>query len=285
MNATVGAALDGAARRLAAAGIDSPRLDARVLLGHVLGVDPGTLALRRDDALAADAAERFAAVVARRAAHEPAAYIVGHREFWSLDFAVTPDVLIPRPDSETLVAAALECFPARDGALSVLDLGTGSGCLLLAVLHERPRAHGVGVDASPGAVAVAAANAARLGLAGRARFVTRNWAGYRDGPFDLVLANPPYIPAGDVAALAPEVRAHEPLAALAAGADGLDAYRSLAGILPALLAAAGRAVVEVGAGQAESAEACLCAGGLRALARRRDLAGIERCLVLAKAGA
>ncbi len=285
MSATVGAALDEAAARLGAAGIESARLDARVLLGHVLGVDPGTLALRRDEALAPDAASRFEGLVARRASHEPAAYIIGHREFWSLDFAVTPEVLIPRPDSETLVEASLALFPDRDAALDVLDLGTGSGCLLLAVLHERKRARGIGIDASAGAVAVAAVNAARLGLAARASFIVRNWTGYRGGPFDLVLANPPYIRAGDVAGLAPEVRAHEPIAALAAGEDGLDAYRGLAGILPALLKRGGRAVIEIGAGQAADAESCLSAGGLRPIARRRDLAGIERCLVLGGAAA
>lgn len=284
MNAAVGAALDAAAARLAAAGVDSARLDARVLLGHVLGVDPGTLALRRGDVLAPDAAGRYEALVARRAAREPTAYIVGHREFWSLDFRVTPDVLIPRPDSETLVETALALFADREAALDVLDLGTGSGCLLLAVLHERPRSRGIGIDASAGAIAVATANAARLGLAGRANFVMRNWADYRGGPFDLVLSNPPYIRVGELAGLAPEVRVHEPVAALAAGADGLDAYRSLAGILPVLLKPLGRAVVEIGAGQAAEAESCLSAGGLRPVARRRDLAGVERCLVLAQSG-
>lgn len=281
MSATVGGALDAAAARLAAAGIESARLDARVLLGHALAVDPGTLALRREVALAADAAARFDALVARRAAHEPVAYIVGHREFWSLDFRVTPDVLIPRPDSETLVEAALAEFPERDRALDVLDLGTGSGCLLLAVLHERPRARGVGVDVSAAAVAVATANAASLGLGERAHFVTRNWHEYRGGPFDLVLSNPPYIARADIALLAPDVREHEPRGALEAGADGLDAYRSLAGILPGLLKPAGRLIVEIGAGQANQAELCLRNGGLRPLLRRRDLAGLERCLVLA----
>jgi release factor glutamine methyltransferase len=241
-------------------------------------------------ALDARARERFAAALARRERREPVAYIVGAKEFWSLSFAVSPAVLIPRPDSETLIEAALGLFPDRAQALRVLDLGTGSGCLLLSFLPERPHATGVGIDASAAALALAAANAAALGLAGRATFCLADWAKLDRGEelaggFDLVLCNPPYIPSADIAGLAPEVRDHEPHTALAAGEDGLDAFRVLGAVVPALLTASGMAVCEIGAGQADQAESCLICSGLRAIARRRDLAGIERALILGQAQA
>lgn len=281
---TIGGALAAAASLLARAQVDSPRLDARVLLAHVLGTPPEAISVHARTPLEAGARARFAAAVARRERHEPVAYIVGHKEFWSLRFAVSPAVLIPRPDSETLIEAALALFPAPARALRVLDLGTGSGCLLLSFLHQRPGATGVGIDASPAALAVAAANAAALGLAGRATFRKGDWSrpDWPGGPaerFDLVLCNPPYIPVVDIAGLAPDVREHEPHAALAAGADGLDAYRALGIQVPGALTASGMAVFEVGAGQADAAETCLIRSGLRAIGRRRDLAGIERCLV------
>jgi len=284
---TIGAALDAAARSLAAAGVDQPRLDARVLLAHALADTPDAVRLRLQAPLDGAAGTRFAALVARRARREPVAYIVGRREFWSLPFAVSQAVLIPRPDSETLVEAALALFPQRDAGLRVADLGTGSGCLLLAVLHERPRATGIGIDASAAALAVAAANAATLGLAARAAFRCADWADRAEGiggPFDLVLCNPPYVPAGEIPGLAPEVRDHEPVTALAAGTDGLDAFRVLGARVAGALAPGGFAVLEVGAGQAEGAETLLIRSGLRAHSRRRDLAGIERCLILAGAG-
>jgi release factor glutamine methyltransferase len=279
---TIGAALDAAAASLARAGVDSPRLDARVLLAHALGEPPDAIRLRAGAALAPAARARFDALLARRAAREPVAYIVGHKEFWSLRFAVSPAVLIPRPDSETLIEAALALFPARDARLRVADLGTGSGCLLLAFLHERPRATGVGIDASAAALAIAAANAAALGLAARAAFRHADWADGVGERFELVLCNPPYIPQSEIAGLAPDVRDHEPGTALAAGADGLDAFRVLARCLPAALAADGMALIEVGAGQADQAESCLIRSGLRAVSRRRDLAGVERCLILGR---
>jgi release factor glutamine methyltransferase len=287
---TIGAALAAAALRLAAAGVDTPRLDARVLLAHVLGEAPEGLSVHARGRLDAAAAARFAAALARRERREPVAYIVGAKEFWSLRFAVSSAALIPRPDSETLIEAALGLFPDRAQALRVLDLGTGTGCLLLSFLHERPQARGVGMDASTAALALAAENAAALGLAGRATFCAGDWAkpvwgGDLAGGFDLVLCNPPYIPSADIAELAPEVRDHEPHAALAAGEDGLDAFRVLRAVVPTLLTASGMAVFEVGAGQSDAAESCLICSSLQPIARRRDLAGIERALILGRAQA
>jgi release factor glutamine methyltransferase len=223
--------------------------------------------------------ERFAALIARRAAREPLALIVGHREFWSLDFAVSPDTLVPRADSETLIEAALAEFPARDAALRMLDLGTGTGCLLLAGLHEFPAAFGVGVDRLPAVAALARRNAASLGLAGRAAFVCADWAAPLAGRFDLVLCNPPYIPAAEVATLMPEVALHEPASALDGGSDGLDSYRAVIPRLPGLLAPAGVAILEVGQGQSRHVAAIAEAQGFTT-ATRADLAGIDRALVL-----
>jgi release factor glutamine methyltransferase len=222
---------------------DTARLDAEVLMAHALGVTRSELLLRHmRDAVP----DTFDALIARRQAHEPVAYIVGEQEFFGLPFRVSPAVLIPRGDSEVLVEEALAAHPA---ALRVLDCGTGSGALLLAVLHGLPDASGVGIDRSAEALAVAADNAARLGLARRAAFALADWhaAGWADalgGPFDLVMANPPYVE--DDADLAPSVRAHEPAGALFAGADGLNDYRALVPQLPALLRPGGAALVEIG---------------------------------------
>jgi release factor glutamine methyltransferase len=219
-------------------------------------------------------------VVARRARREPVSRIVGRREFWSLDFMLSPATLDPRPDSECLIEAALAAAP-EDAATLVLDLGTGSGCLLLAFLSERKRATGLGVDLSADAVATARENAARLGLAERARFAVGDWGAGVTGGFDLILCNPPYIPAGDIEGLAPEVAHHDPRLALAGGEDGLEAYRELAPELARLLRPRGRAVLEVGHGQADAVGRLMAAAGLSTHARRADLGGIERCLTLA----
>ena len=277
---TVTRALDGAAARLGAAGIDEARREARLLLAHALG--SGTAALIADPARPLDRAaqDRLAALVDRRAAREPMSHILGRREFWSLDFAVTRDVLDPRADSETLVEAALALFPDRAAPLAVLDLGTGTGCLLLAVLAERPGARGLGVDASEAALRIAAGNADRLGLGARASFRHGDWGDGLTGRFDLILCNPPYIPAGAIAALAPEVAHWEPRLALDGGADGLDAYRTLAGQFNRLLEPKAVAVVEVGDEQADAVTEIFAAAGLVEDSRRRDLSGIERCLVL-----
>ena len=259
---------------LSAAGVDSPRLEARLLLAHAAGLRQDAL-LRDRDAPVETAP--YAALLARRAAREPLALITGRQEFWSLTFAVSADTLIPRPDSETLIEAALAARPDRAGARSILDLGTGTGCLLLAALTEYPAAWGVGVDLSAGATALARRNAAALGLSNRAAMLCADWNDALDASFDLVLSNPPYIPGADIAGLMPEVARHEPRRALDGGPDGLDAYRALLRRLPALLRPGGMAVLELGAGQAAAVSA-LAKGWTVAL--RRDLAGTERAIVL-----
>jgi release factor glutamine methyltransferase len=275
-------AVAAAATRLAEAGIPDARHEARLLAIEATGFAPTTLIAEPRRSVAGAQADRLAALVARRAAREPLSRVVGWREFWSLRFALTADTLDPRPDSETLVAAALETSRetgGRDRPLSVLDLGTGSGCLLLALLSELPLATGLGIDISEGAVAAAEANARSLGLASRARFARGDWGRGLAGQFDLVLCNPPYIPAGEIADLEPEVARFDPLLSLAGGPDGLAAYRRLAVDLPQTLARDGRAFLEVGAGQADAVETILAAGGLRPMGRRCDLANRPRCLI------
>lgn len=272
MKVTVADALRLGARRLEGIA-DNPRLEARLLLGHALGLS--TADLIRDADRPIDPTV-FDALIEQRAAHVPLAYLTGHREFWSLDLTVSPATLIPRPDSETIVEAALREAP--DPRL-VLDLGTGSGCLLLAVLHERPNAFGIGIDQSAEALAVARFNAARCGLSGRATFVRGDWAEAIEGQFDLILSNPPYIPASDIPGLMPEVSLHEPLSALDGGADGLDAYRRIIPSLPRLLSPSGRAVLEIGIGQSEAVSALAAGAGLDATCDA-DLAGIPRAVVL-----
>jgi len=272
---TVAAALRDAAAKLSATS-DTARLDAELLMARALGVTRSDLLLRHMQGAVPDG---FAALLDRRLAQEPVAYILGSQEFFGLDFAVSSAVLIPRGDSEVLVEAALA---ARPDARSVLDCGTGSGALLLAVLANLPEARGVGIDRSAEALAVASANAVRLGLAERARMTAADWdsPGWSEGlgaPFDLILANPPYVE--EAADLAPSVRAHEPAGALFAGAEGLDAYRVLLPQLPALLAPGGVALVEIGAAQTEPVTAIARDAGFAA-ALHRDLAGRSRVLSL-----
>ena len=272
-------ALAAATRRLAEAGIPEARLDARLLLQHRLGLRREDVFLQADRPLTAEEAAGYEALLARRLAREPVSRILGEREFWSLPFRLSPDTLDPRPDTETLVEAVLDRVPVRVAPLRLLDLGTGSGCILLALLHELPNAAGLGVDRAPGAARTARENAGRLGLAGRAGFAVSDWATAVRGPFDIVVSNPPYIPAADIAALAPEVRRHDPALALAGGADGLDPYRLLAREMPRLLRAGGTAAFEVGIGQDRDVAALLAASGLEVLEVRRDLGGIGRCVV------
>lgn len=248
----------------------TPRLDAELLLAHTLGVERSALLLDLDRRVPA----AFWPLVERRAAQEPVAYITGSRGFWSIDVAVGPGALVPRPDSETLLAAALDHFRGRAPA-SVLDLGTGPGTLLLAALAEWP-AEGLGVDRSAEALRYARANAATLGLDARARFVCGDWAAAVTGRFDLVLANPPYIAADEV--LPDEVARHEPASALFAGTDGLDAYRLLAPQLARSIAPGGCAAIEIGHRQAAAVTALLVAAGL-SVTLHRDLGGRDRCLL------
>lgn len=267
---TIAAALVDAARRLAPVS-ETPRLDAELLMAHALGVDREALLLGRRDGAPPDA---FAMLVERRLRHEPMAYITGRRAFWTIELAVTPAVLIPRPDSETLIEAAIDHFGARAPA-HVLDLGTGSGALLLAALAQWPDARGLGVDASEAAVAVARDNAARLGLSGRATIEPGDWDAALAGSHDLVLCNPPYIAAGEV--LPPDVARFEPASALFAGHEGLDDYRRIAPLLR--LPKGGAACIEIGSSQAQAVSALFAAQGF-ATAVRKDLAGRDRCLVV-----
>ncbi len=267
-----------AARYLAAAGIDTAALDARVLLQHVLRLPPGATITGPHRPLSDPERQSVAVAIERRAAREPIAYIVERREFWSLDFQVNPAVLIPRPDSETLIEAALDVLPV-DYPARVLDLGTGSGCLLCAVLSERRAASGVGLDISPAAAAIAAKNAHRLGFGDRTAFVVGDWTNALSATFDLILCNPPYIPITDFAAMMPEVVGHEPRLALDGGTDGLAAYVRLSADLPHLLVPGGAVVLEVGAGQAAGVSRLCAAAGLNPAPPRTDLAGLARCLV------
>ena len=269
-----------ATMRLRAAGVESPRREARLLLAHVLGV-------RAEDIVAGgflpqdtESRGRFEAALARRAAREPLAYIIGRREFWSLDFAVGPGVLVPRPESEIMVEEALKRSPTTEAPLHVLDLGTGSGCLLLSFLSERPKAQGLGVDISEEALAIARRNAASLGLGSRARFLRSDWSGALPGNWDIIFINPPYIAESDLDGLDPEVSRYEPRAALDGGPDGLGAYRRIAAALRPRLAPEGRAFLEVGRGQAGPVERIFSEKGLGLEGTVFDLAGIPRCLVV-----
>nr|WP_211187679.1 peptide chain release factor N(5)-glutamine methyltransferase [Neoroseomonas marina] len=266
---------------LRAAGIEAPRLEARRLLAHAMGCREEDLLRDPRAAVPGGAAAAFGEALRRRAAHEPVAHILGRQGFWTLDLEVSGDTLIPRADSEAIVEAALAAFPRVDAIRRVLDLGTGTGALLLAVLAEAPGAWGVGVDLSPAAAGLAARNAAANGLGGRAAFLAGDWDSALAGRFDLVLSNPPYIASDEIAGLMPEVARHEPRLALDGGPDGFDAYRRIAARLPALLAPGGRAVLELGIGQRSAVEAIAAAEGLRSLGAREDLGGVERALVLA----
>jgi release factor glutamine methyltransferase len=254
---------------------DTARLDAELLTAYALTVDRNTLILRYLDASAPFGLDEL---IARRLAHEPIAYITGERDFWTMTLRVAPGVLIPRPDSETLVEAAIDHF--GDAApRAVLDLGTGSGALLLAALSHWPQAAGIGVDCSEVALEIAQGNAFRLGFAGRAMFRQGDWAEDIEALFDLILCNPPYVEAS--AALAADVVDYEPHNALFAGADGLDAYRQIAPQLSGLLAPGGCAVIEIGHEQADSAGDLFRALGFE-VAVRQDLGKRDRCLVLTR---
>ena len=250
---------------------DTPRLDAELLMAHALGVSRNDLLLRHLDDPAPGA---FAALVERRLAHEPIAYITGSRDFWTITLAVGPGVLIPRPDSETLIEAALAHFTDR-APKTILDLGTGPGTLLLAALTLWPTAHGLGIDDSERAYDYFELNVTDLGMEERARFKVGNWADDTLGQFDLILCNPPYIGTNEV--IPAEVRDYEPTGALFAGPDGLDDYRVIATQLPRLLAPGGIACIEVGQGQSPAVAALIEAEGL-ATGTRVDLAGIARCV-------
>jgi release factor glutamine methyltransferase len=259
-------AIAAATARLKAAG-DTPRLDAELIMAHALGVSREDMLLNRMDS---DAPGRFEGLVRRRLAHEPVAYVTGRRGFWTIELEVGPGVLIPRPDSETLIEAAVARF-GDEGPRRILDLGTGPGTLLLAALDQWPEATGLGIDASPQALGYARRNAVP-----RAEFRQGDWDEGVDERFDLILVNPPYVEAG--ADLPPEIARWEPGEALYAGADGLAAYRRLAPRLGRLLAPGGIACVEIGAGQEKDVRALFAAQGFTTESQV-DLRGIVRCLI------
>jgi release factor glutamine methyltransferase len=271
------------AARLSAAGIAEARAEAWLLLAAATGCARGGLMAGGLERLSAVQQAMLEAMVRRREAREPIAYILGEKEFWSLPFEVGPAVLIPRPESESVVEAALARVADRAAPCRLLDLGTGSGCLLLALLSELPQATGLGIDLSPDALAIARRNAERLGLAARARFEQRSWGSGLGGTFDLIVGNPPYVASGDLGGLEPEVRAFEPGMALTAGPDGLAAYRALVPDCARLLAPGGGVALEIGQGQGDAVAAILVAHGLEVVERRPDLAGIERCVVARRA--
>lgn len=282
MKTSVREALARGAARLQAAGIESPRLDARILLSEALGVSPDGL-FSREEVTPAQL-EIFESLVARRAVREPLAYIIGRKEFWSLEFEVGPGVLIPRPETETLIEEALRVFPDTEAPLRVLDIGTGSGCLLIALLKERPNATGLAVDISEDALACAWRNAARLGVATRCRFEPASQLPIWTSKFDVILANPPYLTDAEFAASAPEIKDHEPRQAFAAGFDGLDAYRGFLPLVAECLSPTGAAFFEIGTDQAEKVTEIVMGAGLEVRRGISDLSGIPRCLVIGRAG-
>ncbi len=272
--------LGHAVRALADAGIEQPRREARLLLAHALGLDrDAILRLARDHPIVSGP---FLALIARRAGHEPLALITGRRGFWSLDLAVDRSTLIPRPDTESLIESALACRPDRARIRTILDLGCGTGALLLAALREYSDAFGVGIDRAQPACRLARRNAGANDLAARAAFACADWAAPLDAEFDLVLSNPPYIETAAIPGLMPEVARHEPALALDGGPDGLDAYRALIPALARLLAPDGLAILEIGSGQADAVTALATRAGLAAVHRGHDLSGTIRAICLSR---
>ena len=250
-------------------------------MAHALGIDRAELIANGERALKPDEIAAIDTLAARRLKHEPVARIFGRKEFWSLNLHVSPAVLVPRPETETVVEAALDIVVGdalQMEKLRILDIGTGSGALLLALLSELPNATGTGTDISAAALEVARANAERNELAGRCTFIACNIAAGLQGPFDLIVSNPPYVERGDIASLAPEVRDYDPALALDGGADGLDGYRAIAADARRLLAPGGRLIVELGAGQETAVRALFTKAGFTVAAAHDDLAGIPRAL-------
>jgi release factor glutamine methyltransferase len=270
-------------KALRAAGVEAPAGEARLLLGVAAQLPPAIMIGFPERSVPAEAAEAYRALIARRADREPVSHLLGRREFWSRPFIVSRDVLDPRPDSEALIDAVLAEIGDRQVPLRILDLGVGSGCLLLTLLSELPQARGVGVDLSPPALAIAERNAAQLRLADRLVLRQGNWdealLPEDRHPFDLIVSNPPYIPTADMLALVPEIVRHEPHLALDGGPDGLAAYRRLALILPPLLAPGGLVALEIGLGQGESVRALMVGAGLLPSGSAFDLGNRERCLL------
>ncbi len=283
---TLGSIRRLAAKRLAEAGsVETPALDARLLIASVVGMSPNELVLADYRAVSVEELARIDGLLARRAGGEPVARIIGSREFWGLSFHLAPETLVPRPDSETVIEAAL-AFVDRTGGrarpLSIVDIGTGSGALLIALLAELPEAIGLGIDLSEGAARAARENAARLGVGSRSLFVTGDF-GAAAAPADVILSNPPYIESEVIAGLQAEVRDFDPRLALDGGADGLDAYRVIVPALEAQLRPGGSAFVEIGFDQAGAVTRLAVAAGL-ATSVHRDLAGHDRVVELTRSG-
>jgi release factor glutamine methyltransferase len=279
--ASVSEVLHFVAQAFRPAGIEEAETDTRVLVGYALRLDRSKLIAQSDRLLEAREIDAISALAARRLKHEPVSRILGKKEFWSLGLTVTPDVLVPRPETETIVEVALD-FVVRGGLrmekLRILDIGTGSGALLLALLHELPNATGTGTDTSKAATQVARDNAASLGFGPRCSFTVCDIASDVQGQFDLIVSNPPYIARADIASLQPEVRDYDPILALDGGDDGLAAYRAIAADAKRLLAAGGRLYVELGKGQEAAVRGLFAQAGLTVGPARKDLAGIPRVL-------
>ncbi len=273
-------ALRWAVMKLQQERIESASLDARVLLEYVLGVNREQLLFSLELPITSAQYERFAALVAKRAKHQPVSKIIGKREFWGINFVVNEKTLDPRPDSETLIEYVLERVTDRDAKLRILDLGTGTGCLLLSLLLELPNAKGVGVDCCPEALAVAKENVVTLGLNDRAEFVASDWCSKLTGKFDIVLSNPPYIPTEVIATLEPEVAEFDPMLALDGGADGLVCYRKIMQQLPGIMAKDGFAAFEIGMGQQNDLTEIANENGMEIAGSKNDLSGISRCLIV-----
>jgi release factor glutamine methyltransferase len=273
------------AKRFRACGIDSADIDARILVGCALGLDRAALAAADSHRLSRGEEAAITELAERRLAHEPVARIVGWKEFWSLSLRVDGTTLVPRPETEIVVEAALAAIDAagsRARPLRIADLGTGSGAILLALVSELPNAVGVGTDVNVAALSVARDNACRLGL-DRAQFLACDVAAALRGPFDIIVSNPPYIASDEIATLTPDVRDFDPRYALDGGADGLTYYRAIAATVPAVLALGGTLIVELGAGQAETVAALFAAQGLVPLPPRPDLSGTARALAAKRA--
>jgi release factor glutamine methyltransferase len=272
-------ALAALRRAFIEAGLDTPVLDARVLACAALDIDAAEIAARPEAPLGPGAV-RLTDFARRRLSREPVGRILGRREFWGLTFDLSPETLEPRPDTETLIETALLVIPHPHGRSRILDLGTGSGCLLIALLHELPDALGFGLDCSPGALATARRNAIRNGVAAQARFIASDWGAAIRGRFELIVANPPYIASTELAGLAAEVREHDPAAALDGGSDGLAAYRIIFAQARDLLAESGALVVEIGMDQGPAVKDLARISGLAVESEAADLAGHPRALVL-----
>lgn len=278
---TYGQLLAQARQKLQEAGIDSAALDARILLQHAAGITPEKLISNSHDPVDTDIQDALAGYVKRRIAYEPVSRIMGKREFWSMDFMLSPGTLDPRPDSETVVEAIIEWadeHKRRNAPLKIIDLGTGTGCLLLAVLSELPNATGVGIDISSDSIMTAEANADALGFSERSDFRNQSWDSLETQDFDVVISNPPYIPETDSESLAPEVARFDPEDALYGGIDGLENYRKIARLLKNILSQNGAAFFEVGIGQFKDVQQIFEQEGFLPGGVKRDLAGIERCV-------